>query len=186
MSARRLTLIVIALGWVIAACNPGDANAYDTDPQTVVIYADLEINNGAPYEGQICRFSSVPVLRIWGDGLAFLRMAYIEPGTSDQRYEGTLTAQEVEELVDHLDDQGFFGDWTPEMASPAVNYLHVGANLATQSKEHLFSSVRPQFYEELIDRLKPGLTPFAQGEKVEPRIDRLNSRRECTTPSPAQ
>ena len=185
MAMRTAILILILVsGLLVSACNPSNANTYATDPQAVVIYADLEINSGAPRLGVTCRFPSVPVLRVWGDGLAFLRIPDRTGATADKLYKGILSSQQVGDLLSYLTGQGFFGDWTPEMASPAANYLNIGINLVTRSKERAFSSLEPAFYRELLGRLTSILVQVAAADIVEPRIRDLNTTRECTTPTP--
>jgi hypothetical protein len=182
----RTAILILAsvVGLLASACNPSDKNTYAADPQTVVIYADLEINSGAPRLGVTCRFPSVPVLRVWGDGLAFLRIPDRTGATADKLYKGILSSQQVGDLLGYLTGQGFFGDWTPEMASPAANYLNVGINLLTHSKERAFSSMEPGFYSELLGKLTAILTQGTPVDIVEPRIHDLNTTRECTTPTP--
>ncbi len=182
----RTAILILTLvgGLLVSACNPSNKNTYATDPQTIVIYADLEINSGAPRLGVTCRFPSVPVLRVWGDGLTFVRIPDRSGTTVDKSYKGILSPQQVGDLLDYLTGQGFFGDWTPEMASPAANYLNVGINLVTQSKERAFSSLRPVFYNGLLGRLTSILAQVTPADIVEPRIHDLNTTRECTTPTP--
>jgi len=97
--------------------------SFNNSPNTVVILADLEINSGAPLKGQTCRYPSVPILRVWGDGLVFLYDFDFQSQPSSL-YKGRLSEPELNELIALLRAQGFFGNWTPDGASPAANYLH--------------------------------------------------------------
>ena len=100
MLIRTAILILVSVGGLlVSACNPSNENTYAADPQTVVIYADLEINSGAPRLGVTCRFPSVPVLRVWGDGLAFLRISDRTRATTDKLYKGILSSQQVGDLL---------------------------------------------------------------------------------------
>ena len=182
-----ILVLVTTFGLVTSSCAPStlnNANIYASDPQTVVIYADLEMNSGAPRSGVTCRFPSVPVLRVGGDGLTFVRILDRTGTTDDKLYKGILSSQQVGELLDYLTGQGFFGDWTPEVASPAANDLNVGINLVTHSNARAFSSLEPVFYRGLLGRLTSALAPITPADIVEPRIHDLNTTRECTTATP--
>lgn len=180
-----ITIVLIVIGTIAVSLiwPPMIDNSFDNSPTTVVIRADLEINSGAPREGETCQYPSVPVLRIWDDGIVFL-YDFDFQSQSTSLYKGKLSKQQLTEVIDFLRTKGFFGNWTPDAASPAGNYLHVGVSLERNTYEHTFSALPPIFYSELVEILKPYLVQFVRGQADELRIDSLNSYRECATPTP--
>ena len=139
-------------------------------------------DNGGPRNGLVCLYSSMPVLRVWGDGLAFVRPFGASDKPFAERYTGNLTAEQVADLLDYLNRAGFLGDWTPEGINPAGNYFYVGVNLMRGSRQQTFSTVEPEFYLALLDQLLPLLTLRQPGDVVDDRIFDLNELRACVTP----
>lgn len=188
MKPQRLILLVtvlLVIGSIAALViwSPLVDYGFNNSPNSVVIRADLEINSGAPLKGQICQYPSVPVLRVWGDGLVFIDDFDLQ-SQSTSLYKGRLSEQEIEELIEFIRTQGFFGNWTPDGPSPAANYLHVGVSLKQYTYQQTFAAIPPSFYSELVEMLKPKLALFARGRAGELRIDSLNSSRKCVTPTP--
>jgi hypothetical protein len=177
-------LTAIAIGSVAPACSPNSDYTYVADARSVVISADFEVSMIPALEGETCRFPSVPVLKVWGDGLAFVRAPDRLGFPSDERYRGVLTPQQLDDLLAYLGEAGFFGEWTPGTLSPAGDNLDAGVNLAASSTELTFGVPAPRLYLELLKRLMPALARFTPDDVVDPRISALNATGECSTPTP--
>ena len=172
-----LSLLALAL----AACTSAPDLAYDNRPDVVVIYADLRAE-GPPRLDVTCRFESVPILRIWGDGLVFLDAS--GPRQNDPPlWSGKLTSEQLSDSLAALNRQGFFDNtWKPDGPNPAGDWFYVGGNLKSKTVKYSSGDLNPVLYHDLVTKLKPHLTPFALDNKPDARFHSLNiGTRECTT-----
>ena len=71
--------------------------AYDLHPNINILYVDSQINSGPPRLGEICRFPTVPILRIWGDGLTFLDNSFYEDPAP--LYAGHLSPGQIQTVL---------------------------------------------------------------------------------------
>lgn len=145
---------------------------YDDRPQSVVIYADRRTYPGAPPPGQECLGKFFPRLRIWGDGFVFLDTSTYGKNPP-WRWSGYLTPEQLYSILKSLDEQGFFGGWTPPGPNPAATYLRVGAHLKAQSVEYMSGDMEPNLYTQLTDQVMPSLQPLAQQNAIDARLSNL-------------
>lgn len=172
------------LGWSITGCLLAVRKpdlTYNTSPDHVILYADIQPFPGPLPPGTSCRYDSVPRLRIWGDGLVFLDDSqYASLGTV--LWSGKLSVEQVQALLVFLQGQGFFTHrWMTDSANPAGVGLQIGSQLKTGSEEYGSGDLNPPRYRELIGRIKPSLTPFTLDNLPDHRFNALHiGTRECT------
>lgn len=157
--------------------------SYDPAPGMVILYGDVQPLAGAPPIGMKCLYETVPTLRIWGDGLVFLDVsAYGASGPP--LWTGHLSPAQVQDVLAYLADQGFMDDWTPSVPSAAGTGIGLGVHLKSGSKDQGSGDLKWPFYEALVRRLLPMLTPLNLQPDTDTRISSLNiGSRECTTPT---
>ena len=186
--ARRMWAALAVIAMVVSAAvwafsRPGRDLTYQPLPAVVVIYADIEYHGGGLIDGWVCTPRLIADLRVWGDGLAYAHASVSRVGQG-QAYAGTLTAEQVGDLLSTLAGVGFFGEQAPQVANPAGNQLHLGVNLSHGSRELQFSDYSPPSYVALIDQLVPLLTAWQPGQPADARIVAADTR-VCATMTPA-
>lgn len=166
-----ISVVVFALaviGLLLLQVQPVDL-AYDNNPESEIIYADLYWLAGSPTPGEECYAKFFPRLRIWGDGLVFLDVSYA--GKEQPWYwSGYLTPDQIRYLLKSLQAQDFFGSWTPEGPNPSGTSLRIGAHLKTQSVEYYSGDLGPKLYTQLMDQIMPSLQPLVEQKVNDPRI----------------
>jgi hypothetical protein len=201
MRHRRLGALLIALA--LAACLPvkvptappttsvtvqhpiGDFG-YDSTPDTVVISADYQPGvEGIAFQ-MTCRYETVPMLRIWGDGLVFLDTSANDHNAAPL-WTGRLTSAQMQDVLIFLSTQGYLDGWTPAAAdgpNPAAIFIDLGVHLKDRSIENGSGDIGWPLYGELVKRMLPGLASLRVGPDTDMRIANLNiGSRVCTTPT---
>jgi hypothetical protein len=168
---------------VMTGCAPQPDLSYESRPDQIILYADIQPIAGAPPPNTTCRYLFVPRLRIWGDGVVFLDIS--ESGlTAPSLWSGTLTSEQIKDVLLSLQRLGFFDkDWQIDTygPNPAGTWFQMGAHLKTQDVEHSSGVLKPSFYQDFIDTIKPSLTPFSIDNKPDARFDQLNiGTRDCS------
>jgi len=171
---RRL-LVLITLG-LLVACSPSLAArlpsspvptlpmtptvslAYTAQATTAVVYANLQPSAGAPRPGEECLYTVAPVLRVFGDGRAGLDLRYTK-SASPWQWEGQLTPQQLQTLLQGLNQQGFFTPWKSDRSNPAGTYLEFGVHLESKTVAYISGNPDPPFYRALVQQLLPNLHP---------------------------
>lgn len=168
--------------------------AYDLHPNINILYVDSQINSGPPRLGEICRFPTVPILRIWGDGLTFLDNSFYEDPAP--LYAGHLSPGQIQTVLNFLYARGFISNqakfykiWSPSGPNPASDSFFIGVRLKTIEKEYTSGDTPPALFGELIKMIKPYLFHLTPIKGYDAKIDGLNiGTRDCTiaeTPTPA-
>jgi hypothetical protein len=184
MNARTaVTTALIVSAVATSACTTVRPPSATPEPPSVVIYANLEINSGAPRPGQACLTPTYPSLRVWGDGLAFVSIADSIGSASAQRFSGNLSQQQVDDLLNDLAAQGFFSDSLQDSANPAADYLHIGASRQGTMTRHTLGDLQPAFYVGLVAKLKSLLQLLTSTATVNSRIKPLLVV-QCSTAAP--
>jgi hypothetical protein len=176
----KISLILLA---VVTGCAAQPDLSYESRPDQVILYADIQPIAGAPPPNTTCRYLFVPRLRIWGDGLVFLDVS--ESGLTDPPlWSGQLTPEQIKDVLTSLQRLGFFDkDWQIDTygPNPSGTWFQIGAHLKTQDAEHSSGVLKPSFYQDLIGKIKPSLTPFTIDKRPYARFNQLNiGTRECT------
>jgi hypothetical protein len=171
---RRL-LVLITLG-LLVACSPSLATrqpssplstrpitptvslAYTAQATTEVVYANLQPYAGAPRPAEECLRTVAPVLRIFGDGRAGLDLRYTK-SASPWQWEGQLTPQQLQTVLQGLDQQGFFTTWKPDEPNPAGTYLEFGVRLESKTVSYISGTPDPPFYQSVVQQILPLLHP---------------------------
>ncbi len=163
-----LVLCIILLA--LSACSRlfPDRLRFDTGPDALVIYADIQPHAVLP-KGQECLFSYVPRLRVWGDGLVYLNISRrgIEP---PYEWTGRLSQEEIQQALTLLAKAGFFGKWDPGAANPSGTSFRMGAHLKSKSVEYESGDLAPVLYGDIIDKIQPFLLPLEPGDLADSRI----------------
>jgi hypothetical protein len=167
---------------VLSACSTITPPVATPEPLAVVIYADLEINAGAPRLGQTCLSPTYPALRVWGDGLTFVSITDRVGSAAAQRFSGNLSKQQIDDLLNYLTAQGFFSDSVQDSANPAADYLHIGATRQGITTRHTLGDLEPAFYIGLLAKMKSLLQPLTSAATANSRIKPLLAV-QCTTPT---
>jgi hypothetical protein len=167
-------LVLVFAASLVLACTPWssptelspiltpDLLAYDTSPETVVVYANARITAGAPEPGQTCNY--IPNLRIWGDGRVVLREY-----NDGQRYvySSHYDPAQIRELLVFLEDQGIFEPRTPMMPNPAGTYSTVTINLRAGEYGFFWDNPSTPVFAEFLSLIDPGeLTPYVPQEAL--------------------
>jgi len=134
---------------------------YDSSPNAIIIYADIQPYPGAPPPGKECLRRFVPRLRIWGDGLVFLDIGMFGR-TPPFQWNGQLDCEQLRTILKFLNEQGFFVKWEPGMINPAGTWFRMGANLKSKDVEYSGGDLEPPLYADLVRQIMPHLTPLSE------------------------
>src|SRR5262249_14600690 len=121
----------------IVLVTPTASLAYIPQATTEIIYANLQPYAGAPRPGEECLYGIAPILSIFGDGRTGLDLRYTQ-SASPWQWEGELTSQQLQTVLQGLDQQGFFTPWKSDGPNPSGTYLEFGVRL--QSKTIVYIS----------------------------------------------
>lgn len=190
---RRMVFFVLCtmLTWSLAGCRLVVRTPdlyYEASPEQVIMDADVQPHPGPPEPGTTCRYDSVPMLRIWGDGLVFLDI--LQYGvTGPTLWSGRLSNGQIHALLVSLQSQGFFShQWIPEEKNgpnPAGTWFRIGVHLKYTSDVYLSYDLTPAPYQALVDMIKPDLTPFILDNLPDPRFALLHiGTRDCLKNTP--
>jgi hypothetical protein len=171
----RLMLVLSTLGFLVA-CSPSRAArlpasptpmipatptvslAYIPHATTEIVYANLQPYAGAPRPGEECLYTIAPILRIFGDGRTGLDLRYTQSAPPWQ-WEGELTSQQLQTVLQGLNQQGFFTPWKSDGPNPAGTYLEFGVRLQSKTVVYISGNPDPAFYRSLVRQLLPLLHP---------------------------
>jgi hypothetical protein len=171
----RLLLVLSMLG-ILVACSPSLTARLPSSPSPIIlatptvsltytaqataeiIYANLQPYASASRPGEECLYTVAPVLRIFGDGRAGLDLRYTQTAPPWQ-WEGQITAQQLQALLQGLNHQGFFTPWSSDEPNPAGTYLKFGVRLESKTISYISSDPDPVFYRSLVHQLLPLLHP---------------------------
>lgn len=139
---------------------------FDSNPQAIILYIDIR------YPG-LCPFR--PLMRVWGDGLAFLE--------EDSPSSGHLNPAALHTLLDILKSEHFFIGWQADGPNPAGTALKIGARLKDKPVvEYTSGNLGPTLYVRIKETIQPALKPLAEQSTVDERIAALLKENEnCNT-----
>jgi hypothetical protein len=176
-----VVLIFVLLG--LAAYVAG--TAYNPSADQEVVSSSFIYSGGAPEPGEICSYPNVPVVRVWGDGLAYYRETIPTSPSGLKSYWGRLSSGEIGGMIRGFWLLGLFTDFEVGAPNPAGNHHEFTVQLRwfAQSQD-LDSGLSPRSgahrsYRWLVEYLVGKLVVFEPGTSGEARIDRLNLDREC-------
>jgi hypothetical protein len=172
---------------------PLDAPAYDAKPESVVVFARMKIEPGAPRPTVPggCSKPFVPTLRIYGDGYAFVNLriygdgyAFVNdpPNQSSMANvrSGLLKPNTLPAILAYLRRQGFFGGtYKPAPANPAGTSIDWGVNAAGSKVDYGEGSFDPPTYVTVVAMVEPELKPLAQQPTLDPRVDGILRNEYC-------
>lgn len=145
--------------------------AFDSDPQTVILYSDIHYP-GIPLAtrtpaDRYCE--SVPTLRVWGDGYAFLD-PHIGNAPAEMQ-SGHVSRTMLQNILNDLTTEHFFSAWAAPGPNPAGTWIKIGAKLQGQSPiEYQSGDLEPPLYTQIIATITPALTPIAHQKHIDPRV----------------
>ena len=173
-----LALIICAVAILTTTSStPTETYEFDANPETVVIFADLQPRPGPPREN--CLHNLIPVLRIWGDGLTYINNAIYDPTATN--YIGVLSPVQIKDQISFLERHGFLKSYDLGPVNPAGTWIEMGANLLTISwistsvKYSGGTDLKPQLLVQLNDRLTPLLLPIQAGTPLDERVQAAES-----------
>jgi hypothetical protein len=187
-------LIGFTLAIVLAACSQRNTPTpvqnsvtpapirLDRRPEVIILYVDARYRGGAPeptVEG-VCHKEFVPLLRLYGDGYAFLNRPANEKLSN--MFVGILSEEEVNEVIIYLWDKGFFDnsiDLSP--VNPAGTGLIMRATLANVVAEYWIGDVESQLFIDIADKIRPHLQSLSQQAILDPRVESLLEEEFCDT-----
>jgi hypothetical protein len=163
---------------------------FDPAANNIVVFADFRNFAEPPREHEVCQFDSIPLLRIWGDGLTFLDLGYT-PDDIPNRWEGCLDPNQLQDLLHYLEENAFFSTqitftnkWAPPTPYLPKRWYQLGVNLRSHSVVYESPTV-DLFWNDFSVLLRSFLSPLEISEEIDPRIRNLNiGSRLCTTPTP--
>jgi hypothetical protein len=170
------SIIVVAL---TSACSllqkiniPASNDQFDNKPETVVIYTYIHYP-GVPLptktpNDKYCPY--LPSLLIWGDGLVFLD----EKISNDYKsvLSGKLDSASLKSLLDILNSNNFFTEWSASAPNPSGTSMKIGAQLKDKpGTEHITDIGGPSFYKQITKTIKPALKPLTDQKVIDPRVD---------------
>jgi hypothetical protein len=168
---RQIIVCLLILAALVACTQTSDLS-YDTQPSTIILYADIHGHGGPPQPGDTCL--TYPRLRIWGDGFVLLSIATYG-STEPPLWSGKLTANQVNDILDSLQQQGFFNQTShSDGPNTACTSLYLWANLKSQSVHYESGNLAPNLYNALLGKIKPSLTPFTLDKIPDARIRTLD------------
>ncbi len=182
-----MALVIVALVLTACAAPPrvetpapaattGSSLAFAKGPAIYVVYADLKSDPGAPPslpEG--CSSFFLPVLRIWSDGLVYLRTIE-KDGKQPAELGGTLSQDQISQVLLFLSDKGFMNNWQHAGPNPSGTALKLGVNLADQTIEYETGDLSPSLYKDLVNILLPDLASLSEKDINSARISRIQEQ----------
>lgn len=164
--------------------------SFDPVANKVVVFADYRNFAEPPHQHEVCQFDTIPLLRIWGDGLTFLDLGYT-PDDIPNRWEGYLDPNQLQDLLYYLEENAFFSaqidfinKWGPPTPYIPKAWYQLGVNLRSLSVVYESPTV-DLFWDEFSVHLRSFLSQLEISEKTDPRIRNLNiGSRLCSTPTP--
>src|SRR5262245_8613224 len=142
----------------IMLATPTASLSYNPPATTEIIYANLQPYAGAPRPGEECLYGIAPILSIFGDGRTGLDLRYTQ-SASPWQWEGQLTSQQLQTVLQGLDQQGFFTRWKSDGPNPSGTYLEFGVRLQSKTIVYISGNPDPAFYRSLVRQLLPLLHP---------------------------
>ncbi len=115
--AGMLALILAVLGLVVYWAT----TAYNPSQDQVIVRSGFVYLGGAPEPGEICKYPDVPVVRVWGDGLAYYRETIPTSPSGLKSYWGRLSSAEIRGMIRGFWLLGFFTDFEVGAPNPAGN-----------------------------------------------------------------
>ena len=164
-----LLALVVCAAAILATTSstPKELDDFYANPEIAVIYANIQPRPGGPREN--CPNIPIPVLSVWGDGLAFINNSMYDRNATN--YVGVLTSDQIKDQLSFLDRHGFLKSFDLEPVNPAGTWIEMGANLKTVSvKYEGGANFKPQLLMQLIDRLTPFLQPVQVNTPLDERI----------------
>ena len=149
--------------------------AYDTSPESVVVSVLARIEPGAlpPTVPGQCTKPTVPILRIYGDGYAFVNDPPNQASTANMR-SGLLKPNTVRVVLAYLNQQGFFdGRYEAAPVNPAGTGIDWRVNVAGNQYTYGEGAFNPTAYTTVVSMVKSELKPLAQQSTLDRRIDAI-------------
>jgi hypothetical protein len=136
---------------IIAACSATPKKeplSYSYDAETLIIYGDHNSWPGGPVPGQEC--NRIPNFRIWGDG----RIVYSDINNGNRIvYTGKISQEKLQNILEMLDERGFFFDSPPNSVNPAGTAYKLIVNLENKQYQSFWSD-KTEIYSDLINAIK--------------------------------
>ena len=181
-------LLALWLASMIPGCSPGQIGlpqptvgdpqsplvnfVFSDSPKTIILSADIHYP-GLPEptrtsEDRYCDY--LPALRIWGDGFVFLDEKILNQ--RDAVLSGQLAQEALQSVAETLVEADFLANVTPEV-SPSGISCRLGLQLPGGQIRERETGTCPPVYQQVVEQIKPALTPLADQAQVDARVEAL-------------